>query len=146
MGIYFGRSPSHAANVSLILNPRTGHISPQFHVVYNYDFTTVPYLRTMTVPLNWAALVAASAIIEIYTEKQIGTWQSLPELVVEAGDFTSDSSMQSAVVETTEGDVDSEGAKHAIDAHNKNLVCNQVTFSDGRDSEIQSMCLDESLP
>jgi hypothetical protein len=41
MGIYVGRSPSHAANVSLILNPQTGHISPQFHVVYNDDFTTV---------------------------------------------------------------------------------------------------------
>jgi hypothetical protein len=44
MGIYVGWSPSHAANVSLILNPRTGHISPQFHVVYNNDFTTVLYL------------------------------------------------------------------------------------------------------
>jgi hypothetical protein len=50
MGIYVGRSPSHAANVSLILNPRTGHISPQFHVIYDDDFTTVPYLHTATVP------------------------------------------------------------------------------------------------
>ncbi len=33
MGIYVGRSSSHAANVSLILNPKTGHISLQFHVV-----------------------------------------------------------------------------------------------------------------
>jgi hypothetical protein len=39
MGIYVGRSPSHADNVSLILSPRTGHISPQFHVVYDDDFT-----------------------------------------------------------------------------------------------------------
>ncbi len=65
---------------------------------------------------------------------------------MEAGDFTLDSSIQSAVVETTEGDVDSEGAKHVINAHDKNIVRNQVTFSDGQDSEIQSMCLDESLP
>jgi hypothetical protein len=145
-GTYVGWSPSHAANISLILNPKMGHISPQFHVVYNDDFTTVPYLQTVTVPLHWAALVAASATIKIYTEKQIGTWQSLPELDVESGDFTLDSSIKSAVVKTTEGDVDSEGAQYMIDAHDKNIVSNQVTFSDRRDSEIQSMCLDESLP
>jgi hypothetical protein len=44
MGIYVGCSPSHASNVSLVLNPWTGHISPWFHVVYDDDFTMVPYL------------------------------------------------------------------------------------------------------
>jgi hypothetical protein len=112
MGIYVRRSPSHAANVSLILNPRTGQISPQFHVIYNDDFTTVPYLRTATVPPHWAVLVNASATIELYTEKQIGTWQSLPELDVELGDFTLDTSIQSAVAETSEGDKASEGAQN----------------------------------
>jgi hypothetical protein len=68
--------------------------------------------------------VSASATIKIYTEKQIGTWQLLPELDVESGDFTLDSSIQSAVVKTTEGDVDSEEAQHVIDAHNKNIVNN----------------------
>ena len=33
MGIYIRRLPSHASNVQLILNPRTGHVLPQFHVV-----------------------------------------------------------------------------------------------------------------
>jgi hypothetical protein len=33
MGLYVGGSPSHAANVSMIFNPHTGHVSPQFHVV-----------------------------------------------------------------------------------------------------------------
>ncbi len=28
MGLHVGRSPSHAANVALIFNPRTGHVSP----------------------------------------------------------------------------------------------------------------------
>ncbi len=44
MGIYVGRSPSHASNVSLVLNPRTGHVSHQFHALYDDDFTTVSYL------------------------------------------------------------------------------------------------------
>jgi hypothetical protein len=68
MGIYVEHSPSHAANVSLILNPQTGHVSPQFHVVYNDDFTMVPYLRDATVPPLWAELVKASLTIELYTE------------------------------------------------------------------------------
>jgi hypothetical protein len=63
MGIYDGRSPSHAENVSLILNPRTGHVSPQFIVVYNNDFTTVPYLRNATVPPHWVEIVKASSTI-----------------------------------------------------------------------------------
>jgi hypothetical protein len=50
MGIYVGRSPAHASNVALILDPRTGHVSPQFHAVFNDDFTMVQYLWTTTVP------------------------------------------------------------------------------------------------
>jgi hypothetical protein len=90
MGLYVGRSPSHAANVALIFNPRTGHISPQFHVIFDDDFTTVPYLRTATIPPYWADLVRASSKLHIYTERQIDTWQSLPEIIPENGDFTSE--------------------------------------------------------
>jgi hypothetical protein len=56
MGIYVGHLPSHASNVGLILNPRTGNVLPQFHVINDDDFTTVPYLRTATVGLNWSML------------------------------------------------------------------------------------------
>ncbi len=92
MGIYVGRSPSHASNVCLIPNPRMGHVSPQFHVVYDDDFMTVPYLRSADVPPHWAKLVEASSHLEVHTERQVGTWQSLPELEVDLGDFSSDSS------------------------------------------------------
>ena len=90
MGLYVGRSPSHAANVALIFNPRTGHISPQFHVIFDDDFTTVPSLRTSQVPPFWAELVCASSKLHVYTERQVDTWQSLPELTPEIDDFTSD--------------------------------------------------------
>jgi hypothetical protein len=50
MGLYIGRSPPHAANVSSILNPQTGCISLQFHVIYDDDFTTDPFLCTATGP------------------------------------------------------------------------------------------------
>ncbi len=75
MGIYVGWSPSHASNVALILNPRTGHVSPQFHVVFEDDFTTVQNLCTGTVPPHWADLVLSSTTTQMYTEKQVGTWQ-----------------------------------------------------------------------
>ena len=35
VGAYVGRSPIRAGNVSLVLNLSTGHVSPQFHVVFN---------------------------------------------------------------------------------------------------------------
>ena len=70
MGLYVGRSPSHAANVALIFNPRTGHISPQFHVVFDDDFTTVPYLRTSQIPPFWAELVRASSKLHVYVGYQ----------------------------------------------------------------------------
>ena len=88
MGIYVGRSPSHASNVALIFNLRTGHISPQFHIVFDDDFTMVQYLRTGTVPSHWADLVHSSATIQMYTERQVGTWQSIPDIEIEQGDFS----------------------------------------------------------
>ncbi len=90
MGLYLGRSPSHAANVALIFNPRTGQVSPQFHVVFDDDFTTVPYLRSSQAPPFWAELVCASTKLHIYTKRQVDTWQSLPEITLEIGDFTSE--------------------------------------------------------
>jgi hypothetical protein len=92
MGIYGGRLPSHASNVALILNPQTGHVSPQFHVVFDDGLTTVPYLWTATFAPHWAELVCTSSKIELFTEQEVGTWQSLPELDIDPGDFTSDTS------------------------------------------------------
>ncbi len=90
MGIYVGRLPSCASNVALILNPCTGHVLPQFHVVYDDDFIKVPYLCTSTVPPHWANLVCASWTIALYTEHKVGTCQSLPKLNVELGGFALD--------------------------------------------------------
>ena len=41
LGIYLGPSPSHARTVALILTPRTGHVSPQFHVKFDDFFETI---------------------------------------------------------------------------------------------------------
>ena len=36
-----GPSPNHSRSVSLVLNPRTGHVSPQFHVKHDVFFETI---------------------------------------------------------------------------------------------------------
>ena len=40
-GVYLGHSPTHSHSIKCILNPETGHISPQYHVVYDKLFPTV---------------------------------------------------------------------------------------------------------
>jgi hypothetical protein len=113
--------------VALILNPCTGHVKPHFHVVYDDNFTTVPYLRTATVPPHWAKLVRPSSAIALYTEHEVGTWQSIPELDVNPGDFTSDTTNTDTAPSTTstqncEGDDGhSEGASDLV-SHHKNTV------------------------
>ena len=62
LGVYLGHSPCHAGSVALVLNPRTLHVSPQFHVIFDDDFSTVPYLASHDVPPNWLQLVEKAEI------------------------------------------------------------------------------------
>ena len=39
-------SPNHASSVALVLNLATGHVTPQFHVTFDDDFSIVQYLRS----------------------------------------------------------------------------------------------------
>ena len=43
-GIFVGYSTVHSSDVPLVLNLQTGHISPQYHVVFDDSFSTVPSL------------------------------------------------------------------------------------------------------
>ena len=49
-GIYIGHSSFHVVSVALVINPVTGHISPQFHVVFDDECSTVPFMREVTIP------------------------------------------------------------------------------------------------
>jgi hypothetical protein len=60
LGIYVSHSPSHAGSVALVLNHCTGHVSPQFHVVFDDLYSTVSYIEKSEVPPNWANLVENS--------------------------------------------------------------------------------------
>ena len=41
LGMYLGPSPNHSCSMSLVLNPRTGHVSPQFHMKHDEFFETI---------------------------------------------------------------------------------------------------------
>ena len=41
VGLYLGISPRHARSVSLVLNLKSGRISPQFHVKYDEFFEII---------------------------------------------------------------------------------------------------------
>ena len=43
--------------MAAVLNLRTLHVSPQYHVVFDDEFTTVSFLRTGDIPPHWTRLV-----------------------------------------------------------------------------------------
>jgi hypothetical protein len=61
VGVYLGMSPEHASTVPLVLSTTTGLVSPQFHVVFNDQFTTTDSLHTNKVPTNWPSLLSTSS-------------------------------------------------------------------------------------
>lgn len=61
VGIYLGHSPCHAGTVALVLNPRTLRVSPQFHLVFDDEFSTVSFMTEGTIPPHWEQLVTKSA-------------------------------------------------------------------------------------
>ncbi len=48
------------------------------------------HLHSSQVPPFWADWVCASTKLHVYSERQVDTWQSLPELSPEIGDFMSE--------------------------------------------------------
>ena len=60
LGVYLGHSPCHTGSVALVLNPKTLHSSPQFHVVFDDRFSIVQYLASSDIPPNWSILVRES--------------------------------------------------------------------------------------
>ena len=61
IGVYLGHSPFHAGSVVLMWNLSTGRVSPQFHVIFDDNFSTVAYMEADTIPPNWKELVKYSS-------------------------------------------------------------------------------------
>ena len=75
IGVYLGHLPFHAGSVALVWNSTTGRVSPQYHVVFDDDFSTVPYMEAGTLPLNWEDLVKYSSEMATTTDVDLAdTW------------------------------------------------------------------------
>jgi hypothetical protein len=59
--VYLGHSPLHAGSVALVYNPSTRHVSPQYHVVFDDDFTTISYMEAGTITPHWSDLLQSSS-------------------------------------------------------------------------------------
>jgi hypothetical protein len=57
IGFYLGHSPFHAGSVVLVFNPCTGRVSPQYHIIFDDTFLTIPYMDAGTVPPHWEDLL-----------------------------------------------------------------------------------------
>ena len=60
-GVFLGLANKYASSIPLVLNPSTGHISPQFHVVFDDLFTTVvSQAESDEPPSHWEDLCITS--------------------------------------------------------------------------------------
>ncbi len=55
--LYLGHSPFHAGSVALVYNPSTRHVSLKYHVVFDDEFTMVPYMEAGMISSHWSDLV-----------------------------------------------------------------------------------------
>ena len=77
VGCYLGRSPQHARSVALVLNPQTGHVSPQFHVVFDDKFTTIDTFRKGFQPNTWEKMCATNTEIAPEIDSHLATqWET----------------------------------------------------------------------
>ena len=121
LGIFEGYSPHHSSTVALVMNPQTGLISPQYHVVFDDHFSTVESLRSGATPHNWKQLYKDNVLhvhhedtsqdpnhiflfdtSEIESENEGG--MEMPDLVEEDDSVSSDSSVNEGEIKAHEGD------------------------------------------
>ena len=55
--IFIGHSKFRAGSVALVLNPETGHVSTKVHMVFDDEYSTVPFMREGKPPPNWIDIV-----------------------------------------------------------------------------------------
>ena len=79
--IFVGFSAHHARNVAMVLNPYTGLVSPQYHVVFDDHFQTLSGLRGTEIPESWKILCKYNSTDPEATDKRF----TLPSEIVESG-------------------------------------------------------------
>ena len=85
IGVYLVHSPFHAGTVAIVFNPITVRVSPQFYVVFDDTFSTVPYINAGTISPNWHDLVIRSCKVATDEDFELAqNWSSnLPPMLPE---------------------------------------------------------------
>ena len=83
---------------------------------------------------------AVNGVNHDHDKIKVDTWQSLPELELDPGDFSSDSSQAPnlTIHQDREGEMHSESVSMNVESPHGATRVKRVTFSDERDNEIQS--------
>ena len=100
--------------MALVLNLRTGLTSPQYHVVFDEEFTTVPYLTSDTAPPNWPHLVNKSSESVLQQQDNVSQQWLHPETIITAPEGAMNAAPEGATTVASEGATiaASEGADH----------------------------------
>jgi transposase InsO family protein len=69
MGMFLGFSHEHSSLVPLVLNLRTGHVSPQYHVIFDDNFETVPSLNPSTTDIDDKFAVLFDSAKDFYLDQ-----------------------------------------------------------------------------
>ena len=75
IGVYLEQLFFHSGSVALVWNPTTGRVIPQYHLVFDGNLSTVPYMEESMLPPNWEDLV--NHLSEMDTPKYVNltdTW------------------------------------------------------------------------
>jgi len=82
VGVYLGRSPQHARDVSLVLNLETGLVSPQFHVKLDSTFQTLREEGAKMPPLLWqqkCGFIAHTPVVKSSHRDSVTSTDKTPE-------------------------------------------------------------------
>ena len=75
IGVYLGNSTFHTGSTALVCNTTTGRFSTKYHVVFDDEFSNVPYMEEGTIPPNWENLVKYSSKMDTAQDVDLkDTW------------------------------------------------------------------------
>ena len=77
VGVCLGMSMQHARSVALVPNPKTGHVSPQFHVTFDHRFETVRQVPSKSIStFRMAEVVWVQSLITFQASRHQATSSS----------------------------------------------------------------------
>jgi hypothetical protein len=103
--MYLGKSSSHTSNVPLVLNPATGSITPQFHVVFDDWFATVNTVIDDLPDFNspdWTNLFGESEFQYVLDDEDMSALRELSEDLENSIDSDNVDFARSRVLEAVE--------------------------------------------